>query len=609
MKIDPKFLLYRNKWISLYKRILFGVLTYATYLFSILLIAGLIYEHGFTISADEMYRLHHLYRWVWRIFLLDISLRILLDYTNTKRTFNKLTWSLSALLYLTLIPVIFNRPEIEGGIQYFWDLLNGYPFHTVLLLFLAFLYLSNGLVRLLGRRTNPSLILAASFFIIILFGTGLLMLPRCTLHGISWIDSLFISTSAVCVTGLTSVDVSSTFTTAGFVVIILLIQIGGLGVMTLTSFFAMFFMGNTSLYNQLVVRDMVSSDSLNSLLSTLLYILGFTLAIESIGMLAIWSDIHGTMGMTAEEELAFSAFHSISAFCNAGFSTLPGNLGNPLVMTGHNPFYLYMSLLIILGGIGFPILVNLRGILLYNLRRWWHSLCSWEWERKPFYHLYNLNTRIVLTMTSVLLIGGTLLIIAFEWNGALAGLPVADKWVHAFFTAVCPRTAGFNSINLTTLGVQSILIYVFLMWVGGAAQSTAGGIKVNTFAVVVMNLVAVIRGTERVEVLGRELSPDSIRRANATVVMSLSVLFVSIFLLTAWEPNVSFLSIVFESVSALSTVGASLNVTPYLGENSKLLIILLMFIGRVGLITLLLGIVKQKKHTKYHYPSGQIMIN
>ena len=149
--------------------------------------------------------------------------------------------------------------------------------------------------------------------------------------------------------GLTSVDVASTFTPTGFVVIILLIQIGGLGVMTLTSFFAMFFMGNTSLYNQLVVRDMVSSNSLNSLLSTLVYILAFTLVIEGIGMLAIWGDIHGTMGMDLQEELAFSAFHAISAFCNAGFSTLPGNLGNPLVMTGHNPFFIYISLLIILG--------------------------------------------------------------------------------------------------------------------------------------------------------------------------------------------------------------------------------------------------------------------
>lgn len=184
------------------------------------------------------------------------------------------------------------------------------------------------------------------------------MLPRCTVNGITWVDSLFTATSAVCVTGLVPVDVSTTFTTGGLVVIILLIQVGGLGVMTLTSFFAMFFMGNTSLYNQLVVRDMVSSNSLGSLLSTLLYILGFTLVIEGIGMISIWFSIHGTLGMTLEGELAFAAFHSISAFCNAGFSiTSWDNLGNSMVMTNHNWLFISVSFLIILGGIGFPILV------------------------------------------------------------------------------------------------------------------------------------------------------------------------------------------------------------------------------------------------------------
>ena len=150
---------------------------------------------------------------------------------------------------------------------------------------------------------------------------------------------------------------------------------------------------------------------------------------------------------------------------------------------------------------------------------------------------------------------------------------------------------------------------VYWLWVGGAAQSTAGGIKVNAFAVVVLNLVAVLRGTERVEVFGRELSYDSIRRSNATVVMSISVLFVFVFILTIWEPQASVMALLFECVSALSTVGSSLNLTPTLGDNSKLLVAFLMFIGRVGLITLMLGIIKQKKHTKYQYPSGQIIIN
>ena len=609
MKIYHKFLLYQNKWIHPYIRVALGVMTTLTYLASILLIVGLVYEHGFTISVAEAHQLQRLYHGVWIVFLSDISLRIALEYKDTRQTFSKLTWILTFLLYLTLVPVGFHRPEVEGAIQAVWDFLNGRMYHLALLLMLSFLNLSYGLVRLLGRRTNPSLILAVSFLIIILIGTGLLMLPRSTVAGISWVDSLFISTSAVCVTGLTSVDVASTFTTTGFVIIILLIQIGGLGVMTLTSFFAMFFMGNTSLYNQLVVRDMVSSNSLNSLLSTLVYILGFTLAIEGAGMLAIWSDIHGTMGMDIHEELAFSAFHSISAFCNAGFSTLPGNLGNPLLMSGHNPFYIYISLLIILGGIGFPILVNFKDIILYHIRRFWRFLRTWEWDGRRFYHLYNLNTRIVLIVTFLLLVVGTAGIALFEWNASFAGMSVADKWTQAFFNASCPRTAGFSSVDLAGLSVQTLLIYLILMWIGGGSQSTAGGIKVNAFAVVVLNLVAVLRGTERVEVFGRELSYDSIRRSNATVVMSFGVLFVFIFIISILEPKLSLLTVTFECVSAISTVGSSLNATPLLGNDSKLLVALLMFVGRVGLITLMLGIIKQKKNTKYQYPSGQIIIN
>ena len=609
MKIYHKFLLYQNKWIHPYVRVALGVMTTLTYLASILLIVGLVYEHGFTISVAEAHQLQRLYHGVWIVFLSDISLRIALEYKDTRQTFSKLTWILTFLLYLTLVPVVFHRPEVEGAIQAVWDFLNGRIYHLALLLMLSFLNLSYGLVRLLGRRTNPSLILAVSFLIIILIGTGLLMLPRSTVAGISWVDSLFISTSAVCVTGLTSVDVASTFTTTGFVIIILLIQIGGLGVMTLTSFFAMFFMGNTSLYNQLVVRDMVSSNSLNSLLSTLVYILGFTLAIEGAGMLAIWSDIHGTMGMDIHEELAFSAFHSISAFCNAGFSTLPGNLGNPLLMSGHNPFYIYISLLIILGGIGFPILVNFKDIILYHIRRFWRFLRTWEWDGRRFYHLYNLNTRIVLIVTFLLLVVGPAGIALFEWNASFAGMSVADKWTQAFFNASCPRTAGFSSVDLAGLSVQTLLIYLILMWIGGGSQSTAGGIKVNAFAVVVLNLVAVLRGTERVEVFGRELSYDSIRRSNATVVMSFGILFVFIFIISILEPKLSLLTVTFECVSAISTVGSSLNATPLLGNDSKLLVALLMFVGRVGLITLMLGIIKQKKNTKYQYPSGQIIIN
>ena len=611
MKIYHKILLYQNKLLQPYVRILLRMMAVLTYMASLLLIVGVVYEHGFPLSATDISHLKILYKAVWIIFLIDVTLHIFLEYKGTKKNFRKLAWILSWLLYLTLVPVIFHRPDEEGAVLYVWDFLGSKLYHIPLLLLFSFLNLSNGLVRLLGRRTNPSLILAVSFFVIILIGTGLLLLPRCTVEGVvlSWVDALFTSTSAVCVTGLVPVDVSATFTPMGLTVIILLIQVGGLGVMTLTSFFAMFFMGNTSLYNQLVVRDMVSSNSLGSLLSTLLYILGFTMVIEGAGMVSIWLGIHGTLGMSLEEELAFSAFHSISAFCNAGFSTLPGNLGNPMVMTGHNSLYISVSLLIILGGIGFPILVNFKDIVLYHLRRFWKFVRTLKLDRHKKQHLYNLNTKIVLIVTLLLLVLGTLAVAAFEWNGSFAGMSVADKWTQAFFNATCPRTAGFSSVDLTSLSVQTILIYIFLMWIGGAAQSTAGGVKVNAFAVVVLNLIAVLRGTERVEVFGRELSHDSIRRSNATVVMSLGVLFLFIFVLSILEPKMSVMTLTFECVSALSTVGSSLNATPLLRDESKLLVALLMFVGRVGLITLMLGIVKQKKNTKYRYPSDDIIIN
>lgn len=609
MKVYHKLLLYQNKLLQPYIRVVLWLMAAITYLASMALIVGVVYEHGFPLSMPEVIRLNTLYKGVWIVFLVDITLHILLEYRGRKKSFRKLAWILSWLLYLTLIPVLFHRPEEPGAILHIWEFLHGKFYHVALLLVFSFLNLSSGFVRLLGRRTNPSLILAASFLLIILIGMGLLMLPRCTVAGISWVDSLFVSTSAVCVTGLTPVDVATTFTLGGQIVIILLIQIGGLGVMTLTSFFAMFFMGNTSIYNQLVVRDMVSSNSLGSLLSTLFYILSFTLVIEGVGMFSIWFGIHGTLGMSMEEELWFSAFHAVSAFCNAGFSTLSGNLGNPLVMTNHNGLYLSVSLLIILGGIGFPILVNFKDIALYHLRCFWRFIHTLRPDRHRVRHLYNLNTKMVLIVTFLLLMFGTLGIAYFEWNASFAGMSVADKWTQAFFNATCPRTAGFTSVDLTSLTVQTLLIYLLLMWIGGAAQSTAGGIKVNAFAVIVLNLIAVIRGSSRVSVFGRELSYDSIRRSNATVVLSLSVLFVFVFILSIWEPEMSILTLTFECVSALSTVGSSLNATPLLCDNSKLLVSLLMFIGRVGLITLMLGIVKQQKNKKYRYPSDNIIIN
>ena len=372
-----RLLLYRKKLVLPRVYQLVDWFSWFACFFAILFIASIVYRYGFTVTEEVHSVLHSVSNAVWIVFLINTTLsHLFLNDGSVK--FTVWTWLLDVCLYLTLLPVVFHLPEPGNAAYWIWIFFNSTYYKAAVLLLMSLTLLSGFFVRLLGRKTNPSLILASSFLIIILVGAGLLMLPRATYNGISWIDALFISTSATCVTGLVSVDVPSTFTLEGQIIIMLLIQIGGLGVMTITSFFAMFFMGNTSLYNQLAVGDMISTNSLNSLLSTLLYILGFTLAIEGIGMALIWFDIHGTLGMTLYEELYFSAFHSVSAFCNAGFSTLTGGMGNDMVMHDHNFLYIVLSMLIVFGGIGFPILVNMKDTLFYYL----HHLYSWIFHRR-----------------------------------------------------------------------------------------------------------------------------------------------------------------------------------------------------------------------------------
>ena len=603
-----RLILYRKKLVLPRIYQLVGWFSWFACFAAVTFIASIVYRYGFTVTEEVHSILHSVSKSVWIIFLVNTTLSHLFSNDDGSK-FTVWTWLLDIGLYLTLLPVVFHLPEPGNAAYWILIFFHSSYYKGAILLLMSFTLLSGFFVRLLGRKTNPSLILASSFFIIILVGAGLLMLPRATYNGISWIDALFISTSATCVTGLVSVDVPSTFTMEGQIIIMLLIQIGGLGVMTITSFFAMFFMGNTSLYNQLAVGDMISTNSLNSLLSTLLYILGFTLAIEGIGMFLIWLDIHGTLGMTFYEELYFAAFHSISAFCNAGFSTLPGGMGNDIVMHNHNFLYIVLSLLIVFGGIGFPILVNIKDTIFYYLRYMWAKIF---FRRRRFVkqiHLYNLNTKIVLFMTGGLLLIGTLVILLFEWNNAFYGMDTADKVVHAFFNSVCPRTAGFASVGLTTLSTQTLLFMIILMMIGGGTQSTAGGVKINVFAVILINLFAVLRGVERTYILHREISADSVKRSNAALILYLLIVFIAIFLMTIIEPQASVMTLVFECVSALSTVGSSLDFTPTLSNAGKLLIIVLMFVGRVGAFTLVSGLIRQEKKKNYKYPSDNIIIN
>ena len=587
------------------------VTSFLAYVAALFMIVSAVLEFGFNLTVKQQDELNWLYFLVWNVFLIDRGCHLLLvrrGYMKSEYSF--LGWSTNALLFLTLIPIFVKLTGIDDSYG-LMSILDNRVFHVLILFLIAIIEISDGLVRMLGRKTNPALMLAVSFMVFILVGSGVLMMPRCVQPGVhlSWIDSLFTATSAVCVTGLSTIDVPTTFTCMGQLVVMMLIQVGGLGVMTITSFFALFFMGNTSLYNQMMVRDMVSSKSLASLWSTLLNIFGFTAFLELTGALAIFLNIHGTIGLDTAHELFFSVFHSVSAFCNAGFSIYRDGLSSPVLMTGHCWLYVIISLLIILGGIGYPVLVNLK------LIAWKRMRLLWKWMRGEHYvslsipNLFDLNTKIVLRTTAVLIVFGTLLIGCFEWNNTFAGMMPHEKMVQAFFNAVSPRTAGFISVNLNSMCIQSIIVYTILMWIGGASQSTAGGVKVNAFAVAFLNIRAVLHGSSRVEFAGRELSIDSIRRANVAVFASVFVLVGFIFAVTLTDPQLPLKAIVFECVSAFGTVGSSLGITAELKESSKVLIIILMFLGRVGVVTLAQGLLRQYKNQNYKLPQDNIIIS
>ncbi len=605
-----KLFLYRKQKLKPYLDSVLAFCTGLNYMMSIVMVLALVYEHGFILAPDGKEILYELYDWVRYVFLANTTIHMLLEFGEVRKTYRTTNWVLQVLLYLTVIPAFLPYPTAIGWISFLGNVLGSYYYKVLILGVLSFMQLSNGIVMLLNRRMNQAFVFSISFLIIIFIGAGLLMLPRSTYNGLSFVDALFVSTSATCVTGLSTVDVVTTFTDMGWFIILVLIQIGGLGVMTLTCFFAMTFLRNASISSQVQVSDLLSSQSLTSLVKTMGYILGFTLIIEAVGAVLIWGSTHAQLGMTLEEEIKFALFHSISAFCNAGFSTLPGNLGNEQLMSGgNNVFYLVISSLIVLGGIGFPILVNMfenmKNRISHLYRRCMHR------TRTPMsrVHLYSINTRIALIMTVLLIVIGSVGIACLEWNRSFASLPLSEKVVQSIFTAVCPRTAGFNSFAISSFSVQSIMLIMLLMMIGGGTQSTAGGIKVNVFALIFLNLKAILFGTYRVTVFRRRLSDISVRSANSTLILYLCFLFAGVFVLSFFEPQADIMALLFECISALSTVGASLDLTSTLQSDSKIVIVILMFVGRVGVLTMVSSMIRKKSDAKILYPSDHIIIN
>lgn len=452
---------------------------------------------------------------------------------------------------------------------------------------------------------NPAQLFVLSFLVIIFIGSLLLVLPNATHEGISYLDALFTSTSAVCVTGLVVVDTGTYYTLFGQTIIMLLIQVGGLGILTFASYFSYFFKGGTTYENQLALSDMTSSKKLADVFSTLKHIILITFGIELFSGILIYSSIDSSQFNTQSEQLFFATFHSISAFCNAGFSTLGNSLYDPEFR-----FNYYLQLVVILtfvlGGLGFPIVVNILKFLRYKAS----NLLTFT-SRKNTYRpwVLNINSRITLITTLSISLVAFVIFYALEYNNTLAEHSGFGKIVTALFGATTPRTAGFNSIDTAAMAYPTLVMVFILMWIGASPQSTGGGIKTSTFAIAILNIFSLAKGKSNVEVFRREIAEITVRRAFAIISLSLFVITLAILLISISDPEKELLDIAFECFSAYSTVGLSLGITGDLSSAGKYVIIFVMFVGRISMLSLVIAVFRKVKQKNYRYPKEEITIN
>lgn len=448
----------------------------------------------------------------------------------------------------------------------------------------------NAISHLLAElHLKPAQTLAFGFFLCILLGTLLLSLPQMVTDPakISFIDALFTATSAATVTGLSLFAISDYYHLSGQWVILLLIQLGGLGIMTFGALLSLISNQRIRLDDALLLQGALETESVGTVKRELqsLFILTFTIEAAGAFLLWIFFPSEGT-----PTPLFSAVFHAVSAFCNAGFSLFPANLEG---YVGHLPINLVIASLIILGGLGFPVLYNLSRYPLFNRRRG-----AW---RLAF------HSKMVLSISAGLLAVGTLGIFVLEYGGALAPLPWHEKWIAAFFQSVTARTAGFNTLNLAHFSSPALLFMILLMWIGGSPASTAGGVKTTTFGVMIATLRAVLRSREEVELFNRRLAPSAIQKALSVAFISSALQAFLLFFMLSIE-NESFHAILFETVSAFNTVGLSTGITAKLSPAGKFILSIAMFIGRIGPLTIAFSLAERTTRGKYTYPQERVII-
>lgn len=433
-------------------------------------------------------------------------------------------------------------------------------------------------------------IVASSFFLLILIGTALLMLPVSIKTGnVSFVDALLTATSATCVTGLIAFDTFTKWTLFGQIVILCLIQIGGLGFITIITLMLRFLKKRVSLKEKILLKESIGSiftGDLKSLGKTV--VLG-TMITEIAGAIILSTQYIPLMGV--KNGIYTSVFLSVSAFCNAGFDVM-GRVepGSSLITVNDNPIILItIAMLIIIGGIGFIV---------------WNDLISCKFNFKK----YTVHTKLTLVTTAVLLLAGVVVYMIFEFNNTFADMTFLEKLFNAFFTSATTRTAGFNSVPTGEMADISKFFTDLLMLVGGSSGSTAGGIKTSTLAILFLCVTATIRNSKDIEAFGKKIENNLVKKAIAILFINSSIAVVSSVVLAAIEPSLNYFDILFECFSAISTVGMTAGITSSLSVASRLIITLLMFVGRVSSLTFVFSFRLENNTKTIQKPVGNMLV-
>ena len=468
------------------------------------------------------------------------------------------------------------------------------------------IFLFGKIIRLISKRagltakiiSNPARTLIISFFMVIIIGSFLLMLPAASAKDspLNFLTALFTSASAVCVTGLSVIDVSSELTIAGKFILIVLIQVGGLGIMVFSFFGMLAFRKKMTVSEKLTISYMVSEDDMSNLFKTLRIIVLSTFFIEALSAVFLFIGFSRILGFNLKT-LGFALFHAISAFCNAGFALFSNNLES---FTSDIIISLTIGFTIILGGISFAVIYDVLAKVKTDIKNKFL-------KKKKTDYLISVNTKMILSLTVFILFISFALFYLLEHRNTMKEMSLGTQYLASFFQAITLRTAGFSTVSFLNLTNASLLFMIFIMFMGGAAGSTAGGIKLNTIAVVFAFFKSFLKNQKPVVIKNVSVPEEQVKKAFLILGFGLAAISVGIFLLTITE-SLPFLALLFETVSAFATVGLSTGITAALSPAGKIVIIILMFIGRVGPLTFLTAAGKKQKNDDIEYPYGNIAI-